>query len=92
MREAASIGTPLRKKSKLMKGFTEYLLSPNAWVGACSILAVLGLLLCAVGFLAQNRQCMLIGLSLTTPILVGGIVLLLVVFPLLMLANRKHRK
>ncbi|HLA85744.1 MAG TPA: hypothetical protein VJL29_13215 [Thermoguttaceae bacterium] len=75
-----------------MKKLTQYLLSPNAWVGVFSILAVAGLLLCAVGFVTQVRQFTVIGLWLIAPILIGGIFILFVVLPVLIVANRRQRE
>jgi|LSQX01.1.fsa_nt_gb hypothetical protein len=75
-----------------MKKLTQYLLSPNAWVGIFSILAVAGLLLCAVGFVAQVRQFTVIGLWLIMPMVIGGIIILFVVFPVLMVINRRQRR
>jgi len=75
-----------------MRKVTQYLLSLNAWVGGFSILAVVGLLLCAVGFFAHVRQLTVIGLWLIAPILIGGIVILFVAIPVLIVANRKQRK
>lgn len=75
-----------------MRKLTDYLLWPNAWVGVLSVLAVVGLLLCGVGFLANVRQLTLIGLWLTAPLQIGGIIILFVVIPVLIVANRKQRK
>ena len=75
-----------------MQKLTQYLLSPNAWVGVFSILAVVGLLLCAVGFVAQLRQLTVIGRWLIAPIVIGGVVIVLVVLPVLLVANRKQRR
>jgi hypothetical protein len=74
-----------------MSKLAQYLLSPNAWVGIFSILALLGLLLCAIGFLSGVRQLMIIGLLLGTPLLIGGIVVLLVVIPLIIVSNWNER-
>lgn len=92
VRQGEFIGMGLRDKSEPMRKLTQYLLAPNAWVGVFSILAVAGLLLCAVGVVAQSRQLMVVGLWLITPIVIGGVVIVLVVFPLLIAANRRHRK
>ncbi len=75
-----------------MKKLTQYLLCPNAWVGLFSILAVAGLLLCAIGLTAQVRQFTVVGLWLIAPILIGGFTLLFIVLPVLMHANGRQRK
>lgn len=75
-----------------MKKFIQHLLSPNAWVGVFSILAIVGISMSAIGLVAQVRQLTVIGLWLIAPLLIGGIVILLVVFPILIVNNRRQRK
>jgi uncharacterized membrane protein len=69
-----------------------YLLSPNAWVGVCSILAFTGLVLCAIGFATGIRLLSIIGFSLMVPILVGGAVIIVLIVPILLLANRRRKR
>ena len=68
-------------RSKAMNKITQYFLSPNVWVGIFSILAIAGILLCAVGFAASNHQLIIVGLWLITPILLGSVVIFSVVVP-----------
>jgi len=75
-----------------MKKATQYLLSPNVWVAIFSILAATGLMLCVVGFVAHIDRLTTIGLWLITPILIGGIIIVLAVLPMLVIANRKQQK
>ena len=79
-------------QSEPMKKFTQYFLSPNAWIGLFSIMAVAGLLSCIIGFVAHIRPLVEIGLCLTAPLLMGGIVIIVVIIPLLIVANWKRRQ
>ena len=75
-----------------MRRLSEHLLSSDFWVGCIAFLAVVGLLLCAVGFLAPSRRLVIIGLWFSAPLILSGIILLVVVIPILIVANWKHRK
>ncbi|NLE37389.1 MAG: hypothetical protein GX621_05125 [Pirellulaceae bacterium] len=75
-----------------MKKLADYLLSPDAWVCVFSILAVVGLFLCAIGFFTQIRPLMVVGLWFISPILIGGVVIVFIVFPVLIVDNRKQHK
>ena len=67
-------------KNRLAKS----LLAPNLWVGISCALAVAGIVCLSVGY----RK---IGLWLLAPLLVGGVIVVVVLIPILIRANRKHR-
>jgi len=62
----------------------QYLLWPNLWVGIFAVLALAGIACLLTG----HRSA---GLWLLAPLLLGGILLVIVVIPILIRANRKHR-
>ena len=73
-------------KDKTMKDKRfDLLLAPNLWVGICSVLAVGGIVCLILG-----RKTL--GLWLVAPLLIGGVILTIVVIPIVIRANRKHRK
>jgi hypothetical protein len=61
------------------------ILSPNLWVGVFSLLTIVGLICIALGYKT-------VGLWLLAPLLVGGLILFVVVIPILIRENRKHKK
>lgn len=64
--------------------WSHYLLWPNLWVGIFSVLALAGVVCLLTGY--RNA-----GLWLLAPLLFGGLVLIIVIIPILIRANRKHR-
>lgn len=64
--------------------FLNRLLWPNLWVGIFSLLGIAGIICLASGY----RK---IGLWLLAPLWIGGVLLAVVIFPILIRANRKHR-
>jgi uncharacterized membrane protein len=66
------------------------LLSPNIWVGIFSMLAIVGIVLAAVGAFADLLWAKTAGWVLISPIILAGVLLVVVGFPVLILANRKH--
>jgi Mn2+/Fe2+ NRAMP family transporter len=65
--------------------FFQHLLWPNLWVGIFTVLALVGI----ICLLAGHKVA---GLWLLAPLLLTGLVLIIVVIPILILANRKHQK
>ena len=63
--------------------FTDRLLAPNLWIGVFSVLAVAGIVCLSLGYKK-------VGLWLLAPLLVGGLLVLFVLIPVLIRANRKH--
>ena len=55
-------------------------------------MAVAGLLSCIIGFVVHIGRLVEIGLCLTAPLLMGGIVIIVVIIPLLIVANWKRRQ
>jgi len=51
-----------------------------------------GLVVWGIGRLLKSRETMVLGIWLGYPLIVGGVVLLVVVLPLVVLANMKRRK
>jgi len=66
------------------------LLSPNIWVGIMSVLAIVGIALAAVGAFADLQWATTAVWFLISPIILAGVLLVVVGFPVLILANRKH--
>ena len=70
----------------------KWIYSPNFWVGIASFLGVLGLV-SLVGSAAFDIAWLKpIGFILLSPIIVGGVVLVMVVIPILIVANRRAEK
>jgi hypothetical protein len=75
-----------------MNKIPQPLLSPNAWVAAFSILAASGILLCVLGVISGATWLTAVGLSMIAPIVMGGVILLFVIVPVLIIANRKQKR
>ena len=75
-----------------MSKILDKLASPNLWVATASLVGVAGLALMLGGFFAGNDGLIHVGMWLLTPLLLGGIVLIVVVIPILIWANRRHKK
>jgi hypothetical protein len=75
-----------------MSKILDKLASPNLWVAIASILGVAGIALMIAGFLTGSDGLIRVGMWLLVPLLLGGIVLVGVVIPILVWANRKHKK
>jgi hypothetical protein len=65
---------------------------PNCWVLLATLLSIVGLVCVVTGFLSGNHVLMRAGIWLCAPLLILGGVLLIVVIPLLIVANRKHKQ
>ncbi len=65
------------------------LLSPNLWIAIFCVLAVIGIVLAIVGTTADMPWVKTTGIVLILPIVIGGILLVLIGFPVLIIANRK---
>lgn len=66
--------------------------APNRWVLVFSILAIVGLVLSLAGKVMGLGWLMVSGLVLVAPLLLGGVLLVLVVIPWLLISNRKARQ
>ena len=66
------------------------LLSLNLWVGVFSMLGVAGILLAALGTITETAWARTTGFVLISPIVLMGILLVVVGFPILIVANRRH--
>ncbi len=64
-------------------------LSLNLWVKVFSFLALFGMGFFLVGLIKGDETLMSVGKWLVTPIILGGILLVVIGFPLLVSANRK---
>jgi hypothetical protein len=65
--------------------------SPNFWVQIASIIAVCGLIVFVCGWIGQVAWMKLFGALLFTPLIVGGLILIGVVIPILIIANRNNK-
>ncbi len=68
------------------------LLAPDFWVRAFTVLAGVGMATAIVGFATRWPFLIRLGAWLCAPLIVAGILILLVVFPVLIIANRKQRR
>lgn len=68
------------------------LLSLNVWIGVFSILGVAGIILAALGTITETAWARTTGFVFISPILIMGILLIVIVFPILIVANRKHAR
>ena len=68
------------------------LLSPNLWVLIASLLGIGGLACVLIGFLTGIQALTYVGICLFAPLIVGGVLLLTVIIPILIAANRKGGK
>jgi len=70
----------------------KWIYSPNFWVGIASLLGVLGIV-SLVGSAAFDVAWLKpIGFILLSPIVVGGVLLVMVGIPILIVANRRAAK
>jgi hypothetical protein len=60
------------------------LLAPNLWLGIFCVLAMVGIVGLILGYIK-------VGLWLLAPLFIGGLIVVLVIIPLLIRANRKNR-
>lgn len=68
------------------------ILSPNFVVGVLTFTAIIGIVLAIVGMAADVRLARTVGLLLIAPVVIGGILLVVAVFPILIIANRRHQR
>jgi hypothetical protein len=68
------------------------LLSPNFWVFIASLLGIGGLACVVIGFLTGNQVLMYAGMWLFAPLVLGGILLMVIVIPLLIIANQQNKR
>lgn len=66
------------------------LLSLNFWVGVFSILAGAGIIMAVLGTATETAWATTTGLVLISPIVLMSILLVVVGFPILIVANRRH--
>jgi hypothetical protein len=74
-----------------MSKILDKLFSPNFWVAIASLAAIVGVALVLVGFLTTKDGLIRIGMWLFAPLCFGAVLLVLVVTPFLLWANRKHK-
>ena len=67
-------------------------LSPNLWAGIFSILGVVGVAIAVLGTALGQAYVKTIGFVLISPIVILGIMLVVVGFPILIVANSRHHK
>ncbi len=68
----------------MRKKALDRLLAPNLWIGVFCILAVVGIVCLILGY--RNA-----GIWLLAPLLVAGVIVVFVLIPILIRANRKQR-
>jgi hypothetical protein len=66
--------------------------APNFWVAVLSCMAMMGIAFVFAGRVLNRPSLYAIGMWLCVPLIVGGVLLCVVVIPILMIANRKHRR
>lgn len=74
----------------MMKRVFGKLLSPSFWVAVFSILACGGAVCFIVGIVSEMEWLKTLGIWLFSPLLVGGVLLVVVGIPILIFANRKQ--
>lgn len=79
-----------------MSRLIDKLLSPDCWVLLATLLAIAGQVCVVTGFLSGNHALMDVGMWLCAPLILGGVLLMVVVIPLLIVdnwkLNRKHKQ
>jgi hypothetical protein len=68
------------------------LLAPDFWVAVFSILGLIGVGFVVAGVLSGESRFVTIGEILVAPLALGAIALVFVVIPVLIHANRKHKR
>jgi len=68
------------------------LLSLNIWAGVFSIFGVAGIMLAVLGTITETAWARTTGFVLISPIVLMGILLVVVGFPILIVANRRHAR
>lgn len=69
----------------------EMLKAPNTWVNLFSLCALMGLICFVVGIAFDLETVKKIGIILVAPLLLGGIVLLVIVIPFLIVSSRRKK-
>lgn len=67
------------------------LASPNLWVAVASLLGAAGITTMMVGAIASSDRLIHLGMWLMLPLVLGSIILIAVVIPILVWANRRHK-
>lgn len=67
------------------------LLAPNFWIAVFSILGLIGVGFVVAGTVSGEPRFVTIGQVLIAPLVLGAIALVVVVIPILIYANRKHK-
>ncbi len=67
------------------------LLAPNFWIAVFSVLGLIGLAFVVGGIVSGESKFVTIGQILIAPLVLGAIALVVVVIPILIYANRKHK-
>jgi hypothetical protein len=65
--------------------------SPNFWVTVASVLAVVGIAIMLLSLFSDNSVLMVLGTWLLAPLALGGLLLAVVVIPMLIWRNKRHR-
>ncbi|MDA3961459.1 MAG: hypothetical protein PF961_11765 [Planctomycetota bacterium] len=64
--------------------------SPNFWIGIACLLAVIGFSLLMIGWIRDDQLFREIGFWFLGPLLIGGVGIVVIVIPILIMANRKR--
>jgi len=75
-----------------MSGLIDEMLSPNFWVWVASLLGIGGIICMVIGFFTGSRALMNIGMWLFAPLFLGGVLLLVVVIPALIVDNQRLKR
>ncbi len=75
-----------------MSKILDKLASPNFWVAIASLLGIAGIALMLVGGFIDDDGFVRFGMWLLMPLVLGAIILVVVVIPILIWANHKHKR
>ncbi len=81
---------PLESSGNMCKILVK-LASPNLWVAVASLLGAAGITTMMVGAIASSDRLIHLGMWLMLPLVLGSIILIAVVIPILVWANRRHK-
>jgi hypothetical protein len=75
-----------------MSRLIDKLLSPNLWILLVTLLAIAGEICMVTGFIIRSRPLTYAGMWLVAPLVLGGVLLLVIVTPIVIVADRRHKQ
>ena len=76
----------------MLPRWMDKLLSPNLWVLAATLSAVVGIGCIVAGWAGKSHLLLYTGIWLVAPLILGGAILALIVIPVLIVVNRKQKQ